>query len=74
MQCLSAAVPALEDENKIGLLRVVTGHDDGFLGIPGTGLRVKLQGDCSLLSRRDCPVILGDYTTSAGDDLLYIED
>jgi hypothetical protein len=71
---LSTAAPALEDKNKIGLLRVVTGHDDGFLRIPGAVLRVELQGDCSLPSRRDCPVILGDHAASAGDDLLYIED
>ena len=65
---------ALEDENKIRLLGIVTGHQYGFFRISGTGSRIKLQTNCSLAAGRDCLVIPGNNAPSTGKDFLYVQD
>jgi hypothetical protein len=65
---------AFENKDKVRFLRVIAGNHNGFLCIAITNFRVELQCNRSLAARRDCPVKMGNGTTSAGEYLFYVQD
>jgi hypothetical protein len=69
MRSLKAAF-ACEKQEKIGCLWVIARNKSRLLCSAGAGCGAHRKCNCSLTAGRDCPVITGNPTASAGKDFL----
>ena len=69
----SSAAPTFYGKNEIGFLRVIAYNDRRFVCGAGAEQRIEFDGDFSLGTRRDYPVIPGNPAPSAGDELFDIQ-
>jgi hypothetical protein len=65
---------AFENENEIGLPRIVACNYNRFFRVAAAGFRVQFDCDRSLAAGRDSPVEMGNGAASAGEHLFYIQD